>query len=70
MSCTECEILKDNISNLELMIATLEQENRQQHARNQRLAEELAHAERIIEEHREADRMPLSYRQIKESFSQ
>ena len=67
MSCTNCEILKDNISNLELMIATLEQENRQQHARNQRQAEELAHAERIIDEHRAS--MPLSYSQIRESFS-
>jgi len=49
------------------MIATLEQENRQQHARNQRQAEELAHAERIIDEYRAS--MPLSYSQIKESFS-
>ena len=67
MSCVNCEILKDQISNLELMIATLEQENRQQHARNQRQAEELAHAERIIDEYRAS--MPLSYSQIRESFS-
>ena len=67
MSCVNCEILKDQISNLELMIATLEQENRQQHARNQRQAEELNHAESIIGELREAK--SLSYAQIKESFS-
>ena len=59
-------------SNLENMIATLEQENRQQHARNVRLIEELNHAERIIQEYRDADAnrpMPMSYAQIKESFS-
>lgn len=49
------------------MIATLEQEARQQHARNVRLQEELTHAERIIDEHRAS--MPMSYAQIKESFS-
>ena len=72
MSCVNCETLKDNISNLELMIATLDQEARQLHSRNTRLTEELAHAERIIAEYREADAgrpMPLSYAQIKESFS-
>ena len=72
MSCVNCETLKYNIQNLENMIATLEQENRQQHARNQRLASELAHAERIIEDFREADSIrptPMSYNQIKESFS-
>ena len=70
MSCVNCETLKDNIAQLELMIATLEQENRQQHARNQRQAEELAHAERIIDEYRESSvTMPMSYNQIRESFS-
>lgn len=60
MSCTNCEILKDNIANLELMIATLEQENRQQHARNQRLQNEIETLERYKN---------VSYAQIKESFS-
>lgn len=73
MTCTNCETLKYNIQNLENMIATLEQENRQQHARNVRLVEELHHAERIIGEYREADaastRVPVSYNMIKESFS-
>lgn len=72
MTCTNCETLKYNIQNLENMIATLEQENRQQHARNVRLVEELHHAERIIGEYREADanHMPvMSYNMIKESFS-
>lgn len=64
MSCVNCETLKDNISNLE-------QEARQQHARNQRLAEELAYAEKLIGELREERvSMPMSYRQIRESFSQ
>ena len=67
MSCTNCEILKDQISNLELMIATLDQENRQQHARNVRLTEELTHAENLVGELREAARIP--YAKIKESFS-
>lgn len=73
MSCANCETLKYNIQSLENMIATLEQENRQQHARNVRLVEELNHAERIIDEYREADayKTPkLSYNQIKESFRQ
>jgi hypothetical protein len=53
------------------MIATADQENRQLHARNQRLTEELAYAEKLIGELREERvSMPLSYRQIKESFSQ
>ena len=59
LQCTECEILKDQISNLELMIATLEQENRQLHARNQRLQTELD----VNELYKNA-----SYAQIKESF--
>ena len=67
MSCVNCETLKDNIQNLELIIATLEQENRQQHARNVRLIEELAHAEQLIGELRESKSIP--YAQIKESFS-
>lgn len=71
MSCTNCNTLKDNIANLELMIATLEQENRQQHARNVRLQEELTHAERIIGEYREAGATrAISYNKIKESFAQ
>ena len=73
MSCVNCETLKDNIAQLELMIATLEQENRQQHARNQRLQEELNYADSIIQEYRDAardaDRMPMSYARIKESFN-
>lgn len=60
MSCTECETLKYNINQLENMIATLEQENRQQHARNVRLQTELDAIEKR--------NMPLSYAQIKESF--
>lgn len=70
MTCTNCETLKSQIEHLDLMIATLEQENRQQHARNVRLQEELTHAERIIGEYREAAVvMPMSYNQIRESFS-
>lgn len=60
MACTNCDILKDQISNLELMIATLEQEARQQHARNVRLQGEVERLERHA-------KMP--YNQIKESFS-
>ena len=70
MSCTDCEILKDQISHLELMLATADQENRQLHARNQRLTEELAYAEKLIGELREERvSMPMSYNQIRESFS-
>lgn len=60
MVCTNCDILKDQISNLELMIATLEQEARQQHARNVRLQDEVERLERYAH---------MSYNQIKESFS-
>ena len=59
MACTECEILKDQISNLELMLATADQENRQLHARNVRLQSELDTMTRLKN---------LSYAQIKESF--
>ena len=59
MACTECEILKDQISNLELMLATADQENRQLHARNQRLQSELDRHEFYKN---------LSPAQIKESF--
>lgn len=67
MSCVNCETLKYNIQNLENMIATLEQENRQQHARNVRLVEELNHAEQLIGELRESKAIP--YAKIRESFS-
>ena len=67
MSCVNCETLKYNIQNLENMIATLEQENRQQHARNVRLVDELNHAEQIIGELRESKAIP--YAKIRESFS-
>ena len=67
MSCVNCETLKYNIQNLENMIATLEQENRQQHARNVRLVDELQHAEQIIGELRESKAIP--YAKIRESFS-
>lgn len=60
MVCTNCDILKDRISNLELMIATLEQEARQLHARNVRLQGEVERLERHAN---------TSYNQIKESFS-
>lgn len=68
MSCIDCEILKDQISNLELMLATADQENRQQHARNQRLTEELAYAEKLIGELRE-ERVSMPYAKIKDSFT-
>ena len=67
MSCVNCETLKYNIQNLENMIATLEQENRQQHARNVRLVDELNHAEQIIGELRESKAIP--YAKVRESFS-
>lgn len=54
MSCVDCHVHQYKVEQLELMIATLEQEARQQHARNVRLQEELAHAERIIDEYRAA----------------
>ena len=70
MTCTNCETLKYTIQNLENMICTLEQENRQQHARNVRLVEELNYANKLIGELREASvTMPMSYAQIKESFA-
>ena len=70
MSCPECHVLEYKIEQLETMIATLDQENKQQHARNQRLTEELQHAESIIGEYREAAVvMPMSYNQIRESFN-
>ena len=59
LQCTDCEILKDQISNLELMLATADQENRQLHARNVRLQNELDTMTRLKH---------LSYAQIKESF--
>ena len=69
MPCPDCHVLEYKIEQLETMLATLDQENKQQHARNVRLQEELTHAENIIGEYREAAVvMPLSYRQIKESF--
>ena len=67
MSCVNCETLKYNIQNLENMIATLEQENRQQHARNVRLVDELQHAEQLVGELREAAHLP--YAKVRESFS-
>jgi len=54
MSCVDCHVLEYKVEQLEAMVATLEQENRQQHVRNTRLQEELTHAERIIEEYRAA----------------
>lgn len=71
MSCVDCHVLEYKIEQLETMVATLEQENRQQHARNTRLQEELSHAERIIDEYRESSVvMPMSYSKVKDSFAQ
>ena len=66
-SCTNCAVLKYQIEQLESAICTLEQENRQQHARNVRLVDELNHAEQIIGELRESKAIP--YAKIRESFS-
>ena len=70
--CVTCESLKDQLKHQDNMIATLEQEARQQHARNVRLQQELDYANQLIGELREAEAnrpMPMSYAKIKESFS-
>lgn len=70
--CVTCESLKDQLKHQDAIIDTLEQEARQQHARNKRLQEEIAYAERIIGEYREADanrKFSPSYNQVRESFS-
>ena len=68
--CVTCESLKDQLKHVDNIIATLEQEARQQHARNVRLQQELDYANKLIGELRESSvTMPLSYSQIKESFN-
>ena len=68
--CVTCESLKDQLQHQDNIIATLEQEARQQHARNVRLQQELDYANKLIGELRETTvSMPMSYAQIKESFS-
>ena len=62
--CVNCETLKYNVSQLETMIATLDQENRQLHARNTRLQQELDNEIERRELYRN-----MSYAQIKEAFS-
>ena len=68
--CVTCESLKDQLKHQDAVIDTLEQEARQQHARNVRLQQELDYANQLIGELREQSvSMPMSYAQIKESFS-